>query len=80
MDSLPYTRLDISEEEEKNQLEDTFEEITQVQLRERYFFYVKKKAKHIKDRMRCNIHAFRIPVGDKEIMVEFPQMMKNTNH
>lgn len=29
-----------------------------------FFFNAKKKLRHIKDRMRSNLHAFGIPGGD----------------
>lgn len=54
----------------KNHLEDTFEEIIQMQLRKTdFFFNVKKEGNtHKGVFMRPNIHAFTIPVGDEETM------------
>lgn len=69
MDSLPYTRSDISEEEKKITWKIHLKKLSRCSSERQIFFNVKKEGNtHKGVFMRPNIHAFTIPVGDEETM------------
>lgn len=81
MNSLPYTRSTF-QKKKKNKSTGRYiwRNFLDAAQRQIFFFNVKNKVRHIKGRMKPNIHEFRIPVGDRETVMEFSDVLTDEKY